>query len=157
VELGPGTGGTTRALLHALGPEARLLALELSPVFRARLVARIADPRLIVPPGGAEDLAELLERWRMPAPDAVVSGIPFSTLPSDMARRIAAAIARTLAPGGRFVAYQVRGHVVDVMTPYLGAPGTAWEWFNVPPLRVFRWVKAQQASTSGEADPTPWL
>jgi hypothetical protein len=31
VELGPGTGGTTRALLRAMSPKARLLAIEIDP------------------------------------------------------------------------------------------------------------------------------
>ncbi|HXF46283.1 MAG TPA: methyltransferase domain-containing protein [Burkholderiaceae bacterium] len=141
VELGPGTGGTTRALLAALRPDARLLAIELSPDFHARLRASLDDPRLIVQLGSAEQLPELLARWRLPAPDAVLSGIPFSTMPAATAERIAAAVAQCLAPGGRFVAYQVRGHVSDYLSPHLGAPEIAWEWLNIPPLRVYRWVK----------------
>ncbi|GMV44891.1 MAG: methyltransferase [Pseudomonadota bacterium] len=141
VELGPGTGGTTRALLRALPPQARLLAIELNPAFCARLRRRIADPRLAVQEGSAEVLAAHLEHWKLPAPDAVVSGIPFSTMSAEAAQRIAAAIAASLAPGGRFVAYQLRPHVAAYIAPHLGAPHTAWEWRNLPPMRVFRWVK----------------
>ncbi|MCX7901048.1 MAG: methyltransferase domain-containing protein [Burkholderiaceae bacterium] len=141
VELGPGTGGTTRALLAAMRPEARLLAIELNADFHARLRARLDDPRVIVQLGSAEELPELLQRWRLPAPEVIVSGIPFSTMPKASAERIAAAIAQCLAPGGRFVAYQVRGHVARFLAPHLGAPRVRWEIVNVPPLRVFRWVK----------------
>ena len=56
--------------------------------------------------------------------------------------RIAAAIAQVLRPGGRFVAYQVRAHVADFVSPYLGEPDKQWEVVNVPPVRVFTWVKA---------------
>ena len=121
------------------------MALELSPAFRARLVDQIADPRLIVPPAGAEQLAELLGRWRLPPPEVIVSGIPFSTLPADVADRVAAAVVRCLAPGGRFVAYQVRDHVVDLVAPHLGAPVAAWEWLNVPPLRVYQMGQGRRA------------
>jgi phospholipid N-methyltransferase len=141
VELGPGTGGTTRALLRAMRPDARLLAIELSPAFHRRLAEHITDPRLIVQHGSAERLAEYLQAWRLPAPDLIVSGIPFSTMPPAAAHRIAAAIARTLAPGGRFVAYQLRAHVATFTTPLLGKPVIDWEWRNVPPMRVFRWAK----------------
>ena len=141
VELGPGTGGTTRALLRAARPDARLLAIELDPVFHARLRAQIADARLVLQLGSAERLEQVLHDRRLPPPDAVVSGIPFSTLPAEAARRIAAAVARCLAPGGRFVAYQVRAHVAGYVKPYLGDAGISWEWLNVPPVRVFRWVK----------------
>ena len=85
--------------------------------------------------------AGVLAAHRLPAPDAVISGIPFSTMPPEVADRIAAAIARVLAPGGRFVAYQVRAHVARYTTPYLGAPQQQWEWINLPPVRVFTWAR----------------
>lgn len=145
VELGPGTGGTTRALLRALGPRARLLAIELNPEFCARLRQRIRDPRLLLQAGSAESLGDYLARHGLPAPDAVISGIPFSTMPDDAAQRIAAAIDASLAPGGRFVAYQLRPHVASYLAPHLGAPLQVWEWRNLPPMRVFRWVKGADA------------
>lgn len=141
VELGPGTGGTTRALLAALPPQARLLAIELNAELAQRLQARVRDPRLIVHHGSALALAEILAQWRLPAPDAVVSGIPFSVLPTAVAQGIGAAIRDHLAPGGRFVAYQFRDHVAGYLSPLMGAPRREWEWFNMPPVRIFRWVK----------------
>lgn len=141
VELGPGTGGTTRALLRALAPQARLLAVDLNAGFCRRLRQRIADPRLLVQQGSAEALAEHLRRWSLPAPDVVVTGIPFSTIAEPQARRIASAISAELAPGGRLVAYQLRRHVADYLSPHLGPPQAAWEWSNLPPMRVFRWVR----------------
>lgn len=143
VELGPGTGGTTRALLDALRPDARLVAIELFPGFHARLVRRFADPRLTVELGSAEQLADVLRTCGAPAPDVVVSGIPFSTMPAGTADRVARTVADCLAPGGRFVAYQVRAHVADFVSPYLGRPTVRWALLNVPPLRVFRWVKGR--------------
>lgn len=141
VELGPGTGGTTRALLRALAPQARVLAVELNPGFCSRLRRHIADPRLAIQAGSAEGLVAHLQRWGLPPPDVVISGIPFSTMPVEAAQRIATAVADSLAPGGRVVAYQLRPHVARYITPHLGAPDAAWEWRNVPPMRVFRWVK----------------
>lgn len=139
VELGPGTGGTTRALLRGLAPQARLLALEVNPGFCERLSRLIDDPRLAVQAGSAEVLAEALRRHGLPAADTIVSGIPFSTLPRDVAERVAAAIAGSLAPGGRLVAYQWRTHVADFIAPHLGAAQMAWEWRALPPMRVFVW------------------
>ncbi|MBL8384458.1 MAG: methyltransferase type 12 [Burkholderiales bacterium] len=141
VELGPGTGGTTRALLRALAPQAQLLAIELGSDFAARLRATIGDPRLIVETGSAEDIGAYLAAHRLPAPAAIVSGIPFSTMPPALADRIAAAVAAALAPGGRFVAYQVRAAVAGYATPHLGAPQAEWEWINIPPVRVFTWTR----------------
>lgn len=141
VELGPGTGGTTRALLAAAPTNARFMAIELSRVFCARLQIELRDHRLAVECASAEHLRELLDSHGMTAPDAIVSGIPFSTMPTDVADRIAAVIAEVLPPGGRFVAYQVRAHVAQYLQPYLGNPAMNWELFNVPPVRVFTWTK----------------
>lgn len=142
VELGPGTGGTTAAFMRAMPGAARLLAVELDPQFHRHLCTSLVDPRLILELGSAEHLAQFLAAHGMGAPDAIVSGIPFSTMPPEVSDRIAAAIAQVLRPGGRFVAYQVRAHVAGFVSPYLGEPDRQWEVVNVPPVRVFTWVKA---------------
>ncbi|MBK9246174.1 MAG: methyltransferase domain-containing protein [Burkholderiales bacterium] len=140
VELGPGTGGTTRAFLRAMPANAQLLAIELNEQFAARLRTSIRDPRLTVVNGSAESIDRFLADHGLPAPDAVLSGIPFSTMPREVADRIAAEIARVLAPGGRFVAYQVRAHVADYASRYLGKARKEWELVNIPPVRVFTWT-----------------
>ncbi len=139
VELGPGTGGTTRALLRALPPTARLLAIEIDPHFAAMLRAEITDPRLIVERASAEDIGALLERHGLPAPDAVVSGIPFSTMPARTGRAILQAVRSVLAPVGRFVAYQFRDSVAVLGREILGEPQVDFELLNVPPMRVYCW------------------
>lgn len=143
VELGPGTGGTTAAFLKSMPSTARLLAIELDENFHSHLSETIADPRLILELGSAERLADYLSAHRLAPPDAIVSGIPFSTMPPEVSDRVAAAVAKVLRPGGRFVAYQVRAHVAGFVTPYLGAPQRRWEVVNVPPVRVFTWVKPE--------------
>jgi phospholipid N-methyltransferase len=122
-------------------PSARLLAIELDSVFHRHLCASQRDVRMVAELGSAERLQHFLAVHRMAAPDAIVSGIPFSTMPSDVSDRIAAAIAQALRPGGRFVAYQVRAHVARYVTPHLGQPETEWEPINIPPVRVFTWLK----------------
>lgn len=141
VELGPGTGGTTSAFLRAMASNAQLLAIELDAEFHQRLHASIQDPRFNVELGSADCLAEFLSARWLPAPDAIISGIPFSTMPPNVSDRVASTVARVLRPGGRFVAYQVRAHVSGFVSPYLGPPEKAWEVVNVPPVRVFTWVK----------------
>jgi phosphatidylethanolamine/phosphatidyl-N-methylethanolamine N-methyltransferase len=141
VELGPGTGGTTRAFLRAGGRDLRILAIELSTDFHARLLATHRDPRLSVQWGSAEHIGDFLKAHGLPAPDAVISGIPFSTMPADVGDRIAKAVSEALAPGGCFVAYQVRSHVAHFTTPYMGKPQREWEFINIPPMQVCKWVK----------------
>jgi phospholipid N-methyltransferase len=125
--------------------DARLLAIELSPVFRDRLARQQTDPRLVVQWGSAEQIAEFLQLHEMPAPDVVISGIPFSTLPADVGGRIAAAVAEVLPAGGRFVAYQLRPHVARFATPFLGQPERSLELLNIPPMQVFSWTQGPAA------------
>lgn len=141
VELGPGTGGTTRALLKAMSPRARLLSIELDPIFHARLARTVPDLRHFAECGSAERISELLAAHRLPAPDAIVSGIPFSAMPTAVGERIAAAVSAALAPGGRFVAYQVTPWVSTYTSPHLGPPKSEREAWNIPPMRVFSWIK----------------
>jgi phosphatidylethanolamine/phosphatidyl-N-methylethanolamine N-methyltransferase len=140
VELGAGTGGTTRAMLSALPPSATLLVIEINPQF-CGLLRRIPDARLIVHCGSAEELRETLSLYRLPAPEAVVSGIPFSTMDRIAGARILEAISSALAPGGRFVAYQVSTRVADLSRPLLGPERVEVELLNVPPMRLYRWEK----------------
>lgn len=141
IELGPGTGGTTRALLRAMPAQGRLLAIELNPGFHAHVKKVVLDPRLHVELGSAEDIGAFLASRHLPPADAVISGIPFSTMPQEVGDRIAQAVATHLAPGGRFVAYQWAAAVAERTTPYLGSPQVQFEALNIPPMRVYTWTK----------------
>lgn len=141
VELGPGTGGTTRALLEVMRPEAKLLTIELDRHF-AELLNTIGDPRLFSHHGSAADLGQILLEYGLPRPDAIVSGIPFSTMPKAVGCAILQVIHEHLAPGGRFVAYQFRGHVGRMGSTILGEPEVELEWLNVPPMRFYRWKRS---------------
>lgn len=140
VELGPGTGGITRALLAAMPRGSRLLAIERTAEFVERLRG-VEDERIEVINTCASTIREELQERGIRNADAIVSGIPFSTLPEDLARTIGVSIADALAPGGRFVAYQVVAAVAGYANPLLGAPTVEFELFNVPPTRVFTWQK----------------
>jgi phosphatidylethanolamine/phosphatidyl-N-methylethanolamine N-methyltransferase len=140
VELGPGTGGTTRAILRAMPQHAKLLSIELNPELQA-LVSRIEDDRLIAHLGSAHGLKEIISMYGLAAPDVVVSGIPFSTMSHNSGSRILEAISSMLAPGGRFVAYQVSARVDSLCRPFLGLARVNVELLNIPPVRVYRWEK----------------
>lgn len=140
VELGPGTGCTTRALLQVLARDARLLAIDVEAEF-VNLLRCEDDPRLIAHLGSATMLREIVAQHGLPNPDLVVSGIPFSTMPPHDANVICEQIWKSLAPGGSFVAYQLRAHVAHYAKPCMGVAVARWEWLNIPPMRVYRWTK----------------
>lgn len=141
VELGPGTGGSTRAILRALAPNARLLAIEINPRFAGLLRRTLQDPRLVVHEGSAVDLAQILKEHGLGQPDLVLSGIPFSTMPRQLGLAILRAVNENLAPIGRFVAYQARDRVEILGRQVFGRARVQTELLNVPPMRVYRWDK----------------
>jgi phospholipid N-methyltransferase len=140
IELGPGTGGTTRALLQAMAPDATLLTVELNPRFHA-LVSGIEDKRLIAHHGSACDLVDILSRYHLGAANAVISGIPFSTMSRGLGVHIIEAIRSVLAPDGRFVAYQASDRIATLCQPVLGIGASSVVYLNIPPMRVYQWQK----------------
>ena len=140
VELGSGTGGTTRAILRAMPQNAQLLTVEINPLFHA-MVRRIKDDRLITHLGNASSLKEIVSMYGLDSPEVVISGIPFSTMTHSSGSQVIEAVAALLAPNGRFVAYQVSTRVASLCRPFLGSGQMVVELLNIPPIRVYRWEK----------------
>lgn len=141
VELGPGTGETTQALLQAMPAQSRLLCIEVVEEFTEHL-EQISDSRLIVENGSALNLKAILKRNWFASSDVIVSGIPFSVLSPEAGRVLMASIYQELSPGGAFVTYQFRSSVCDLAAEYFGQPlKRSMVFWNLPPLEIFVWEK----------------
>ena len=138
VELGPGTGVVTRELLKRLPADGRLLAIELSQAFAAQLPAWIGDPRLTVIQGSAESVDEHLRSHGVERADAVVSSLPFASMPASRRRSILARTHSVMRPGARFVAMQyVPFALLSILKEEFGQARIArWCPVNLPPLFV---------------------
>jgi phospholipid N-methyltransferase len=66
-------------------------------------------------------------------------------MPHDVGIEILQAVHDSLAPGGRFVAYQVRDRVETLGRKVFGRARIQTELLNVPPMRVFCWDKRGDA------------
>ncbi len=142
VELGPGTGGTTRGFLAAMPADSQLIAIDINQQFILHLQKDISDPRLVLCHDSAERLPDILAENGWPDCDVVISGIPFSTLPGGVGAAIVQAIYDSLGEGGTFVAYQLRDHVSRLANPVFGPPVfKKKEVRNFPPMRLFVWQK----------------
>jgi phospholipid N-methyltransferase len=105
----------------------------------------VHDSRLFVHTGSAAHITEIIEEYALGAPDVVLSGIPFSTMPQDVGVEILQGVHDALAPGGRFIAYQVRDRVETLGRQVFGRAKIQTELLNVPPMRVFCWDKGGDA------------
>jgi phospholipid N-methyltransferase len=155
VELGPGTGGTSRAFLRGMRPDAKLLVIEINPRFAELIRNAVPDPRLVVHCGDARELPAILAEHGLPAPDVVLSGIPFSTMAQDLGLQIIRSVHDALAPGGRFVAYQVRDRVEILGRRVFGRARRQVELLNVPPMRIYRWEKPRPGADAPAPEAKP--
>lgn len=142
VELGPGTGIFTRALLaHGIAPQ-DLLALEFNPELHAYLRAQLPDVRVVH--GDARQLAVLPEArhfLQAGAPQAVVSGLGLLAMSKEAQQAILAGAFDVLAPDGVFVQFTY-GPKVPVHPEVMAALGldgrrAGFTLRNLPPASVY--------------------
>jgi phosphatidylethanolamine/phosphatidyl-N-methylethanolamine N-methyltransferase len=137
VELGPGTGAITSALIEHGIDQKRLVLVEYNPGFCALLRDRYPHARVVQ--GDAYRLRESLRKVLSAPASAVVSGLPLVTKPMLTRLKLIREAFGALAPGAPFVQF-----TYSVAPPIpKSLPGVSTEaseriWMNLPPARV--WV-----------------
>jgi phosphatidylethanolamine/phosphatidyl-N-methylethanolamine N-methyltransferase len=137
VELGPGTGAITNALIEHGVDQKRLVLVEYNPGFCALLRERY--PQATVVQGDAYTLRDSLWNVLAVPASAVVSGLPLVTKPMLTRLKLIREAFVALAPGAPFVQF-----TYSVAPPIpKSLPGVSTEaseriWMNLPPARV--WV-----------------
>jgi len=137
IELGPGTGPVTEALVeHGVDP-ARLVLVEFNPDF-CRLL-RTRYPSATVVQGDAYRLKRLLGTYLLEPAAAVVSGLPLVTKPLRTRLRLISDAMTLLAAGAPFVQFTY-AMLPPIPKELSGVRAEASEliWMNLPPARV--WV-----------------
>jgi phosphatidylethanolamine/phosphatidyl-N-methylethanolamine N-methyltransferase len=137
VELGPGTGAITSALIERGVDQKRLVLVEYNPGFCALLRDRYPHAKVVQ--GDAYTLRDSLRNVLGSPASAVVSGLPLVTKPMQTRLKLIRDAFQALAPGAPFVQF-----TYSVAPPIpKSLPGVSTEaseriWMNLPPARV--WV-----------------
>ena len=137
VELGPGTGAITSALIERGVDQKRLVLVEYNPGFCALLRDRYPHAKVVQ--GDAYTLRDSLWSVLSTPASAVVSGLPLVTKPMLTRLKLIRDAFLALAPGAPFVQF-----TYSVAPPIpRSLPGVSTEaservWINLPPARV--WV-----------------
>jgi phosphatidylethanolamine/phosphatidyl-N-methylethanolamine N-methyltransferase len=137
VELGPGTGAITSALIEHGINQKRLVLVEYNPGFCALLRERYPHAKVVQ--GDAYTLKDSLRNVLSAPASAVVSGLPLVTKPMLTRLKLIREAFAALAPGAPFVQF-----TYSVAPPIpKSLPGVSTEaseriWMNLPPARV--WV-----------------
>ena len=141
VELGPGTGPVTEALIRRGIPQERLILVEFDPDF-CKLLAR-RYPRACIVEGDAYALADTLGSVLETEAAAFVSSLPLLTKPEKHRLTLLQEAFALMRPDGVFVqfTYGVTSPVPRVGEDFRpsGFRGTASPpvWLNLPPARVW--------------------
>ena len=137
IELGPGTGPVTEALVaHGVDP-ARLVLVEFNPVFCRLLRSRYPDATVVQ--GDAYRLKHLLGSLLREPAAAIVSGLPLFTKPLRTRLRLISDAFGLLMPNSPFIqfTYAVVSPIPRNL-PGVEARSTERVWLNLPPAQV--WV-----------------
>lgn len=141
VELGPGTGPVTEALVaHGVDP-ARLVLVEFNPTFCRLLRSRY--PTATVVQGDAYGLQRLLGGLLREPAAAVVSGLPLFTKPLKTRLRLMQGAFALMAPRAPFVQFTY-AMVSPIPKGFSGVTAEVSEriWMNLPPARVWVYRKS---------------
>jgi len=146
LELGPGTGVFTRALLARGIPETELTLVEFGQDFARVLEARFPRARIL-----SMDAALLAEQaiFEERPVGAAISGLPLLTMPPEKAAAIVAGVFHYMRPGGALYqfTYGPRCPVSRATLDRLGLQavrvgGAIW---NIPPAGVYRITRREDA------------
>ena len=136
LEIGPGTGVISEAILERGVPAARLTLVEYDDALARYLAARFPQAQVIQ--GDAFDLDQTLRGRDSRAFGAIVSGLPLLNHP--VARRLAymESVTRRLAPSAPLIQFSYGAHAPVVPPPGFAVVCAAQVWANIPPAKV--WV-----------------
>jgi len=135
LELGPGTGPVTDALIKRGLREEKLVAIEFNPKMADLL--REKFPRAQIITGDAWQLDELLRERQIESVGAVISSLPLLNFSEEQAGELAQKIRAVLEPDGNWVQFTYRIHKLrprGASTFRLRASKIVW--LNLPPARV---------------------
>ncbi|MEM8856505.1 MAG: methyltransferase domain-containing protein [Pseudomonadota bacterium] len=135
VELGPGTGAVTQALIDRGVPADRLVLIEYSPDFCELLRKRFPDAHVVE--GNAYALGEVIAELGNPPIASVISGLPLFTKPLPERKSLIAEAMRLMGPGAPFIQFSYA-----LVPPVKRSVGytlscTRWVLANLPPARVW--------------------
>lgn len=140
IELGPGTGSVTKALLeHGVVPK-RLFAVEFNPDFCKLLRQRFPDCNILQ--GDAYAIKGTLAEYGVEEASSFVSSLPLFTRPlADRVSLIDAALS-LMPKGGEFIQFSY-ALVPPVKVEEIPVPCelnvSPWIMLNLPPARVWRY------------------
>lgn len=137
IELGAGTGVVTREL-RARFPKNRLIIIEINGAFVKKLRHEFPDVEIVE--ACASTMLRILKDRGISNQRvaAVVSGIPFVSIPDELKPRIWGAMAEVLEPGKPYIQFSyIAAYWTKKRVPGFERDKRKRVWTNIPPANVF--------------------
>ncbi len=136
LELGPGTGAITSAILHHGVAEKDLFAVEYDPRFCRQLRARLPQAHVIE--GNAFELDEALGEYCDQKFDCVISGLPLLNFDRAMRKQFLEGALKRLPLGRPLVQFSYGTRPpIEINDPNILVGKSRWVLRNLPPSRVW--------------------
>lgn len=137
IEYGAGTGVFTKEIVASMSTDTLLLIVEKHKMFYNELAATYAtNPHVIVVHDSAENINNILQEHTLTAPDYIVSGLPFATLPASSSHAILEQTVALIGCKGLFITFQYTQLQQALFSEYFKNIHTTRELRNIPPAYV---------------------
>ena len=136
LELGPGTGAITKAILNHGVAEKDLYAVEYNPKFCRELRSRLPQSHIVE--GNAFDLDDALAHLGDQEFDCVISGLPLLNFDREMRHQFLRGALKRVPIGRPLVqfSYGIKAPI-EVDDPKIVVAKSRWVIRNLPPTRVW--------------------
>ncbi len=137
IELGPGTGVFTKALLDKLTSKSRLIVIELNDEMHDLLAKKFNDERLILVHGSATKMKQVLQDNAIEGADYIVSSLPLSVMPEEIANQIFQDSKTILNGQGKYIQFMYSLVLKTKLEHYFQHVSKSFVLLNFPPAFVF--------------------
>ena len=137
VELGPGLGTFTKAILKKSKESARIFSFEVNKDFCSHIGKAVIDNRLVIINESAENIGASLKKFRVREADCVVSGLPFLDFPEAKKRKIIKEVKNSLGNRGRFILFQYTSRLGKLLESNFRKVERSFVLINMPPAFVY--------------------
>jgi len=137
VEFGPGNGIITKEILKRIQPETKLIVFEINDKF-FDILNNIDHSQLYIEKTSAEDILDVLEKYKVSHADYIISSLPLTNIPKEIGVQILQNSHQAIKENGMFVQYQYSlSYYKKLKEIFKDKVTLAFEPLNIPPAFIY--------------------